>query len=103
LPHENPWSSEWYGTKRAEKMKIKLASISHEKFNPIPYNLAGCLHKGKWLDDAINHLNEINFYVDFSLRGYFKEPPATFKNKLKVKWMLVKDGLKGSYIDLIFR
>jgi len=103
LPHENPWSSEWYGTKRAEKMKIKLASISHEKFNPIPYNLAGCLHKGKWLDDAINHLNEINFYVDFSLRGYFKEPPDTFKNKLKVKWMLVKDGLKGSYIDLIFR
>lgn len=28
LPHENPWTSEWFGTKRAEKMEIKLAAIS---------------------------------------------------------------------------
>jgi hypothetical protein len=103
LPHENPWTSEWYGSKRAEKMKINMAAISDEKFNPIPYNLAGCLHKGKWLDDAIEHLNEIGYYIDFTFRGHFQEPKRTIKNRIKIKWMIVKDGLKGSYIDLLFR
>lgn len=103
LPHENPWTSEWFGTKRAEKMKIKMAAISDEKYNPIPYNLAGCLHKGKWLDDAIEHLNIINYNVDFNIRGNFQEPERTLKNRIKIKWMFVKDGLKGSYYDLWFR
>lgn len=103
LPHENPWTSEWYGTKRAEKMKIKMASISDKKFNPIPYNAAGCLHKGKWLDDAIEHLNEIGYYINFTIRGHFQEPKNTIKNRIKIKWMLVKVGLKGSYIDLLLR
>ncbi len=100
LPHENPWTSEWFGTKRAEKMKIKLASISDQKYNPIPYNLAGCLHKGKWLDDAIDHLKSIDYSVNFTIRGYYHEPERTFNNRAKIKWMLVKDGLKGSYWDL---
>lgn len=103
LPHENPWTSEWYGTKRAEKMKINIAAISDKKFNPVPYNLAGCLHKGQWLDDAIEHLNEIGYFIDFTIRGYFQEPKHTIKNRIKIKWMLVKDGLKGSYIDLLLR
>jgi hypothetical protein len=103
LPHENPWSSEWYGTLRAEKMKIKLASVSNEKFNPIPYNPAGCLHKGKWLADAKNHLNNLKYGVDFKLRGDYQEPKKTIINRIKVKWMLIKDGLMGSYFDLIFR
>lgn len=100
LPHENPWTSEWYGTQRAEKMKIKMAAISNKKHNPIPYNPTGCLHKGKWLDDAITHLKSIDYYVDFNIRGYFEEPKRSIKNRIKIKWMLVKDGLKGSYWDL---
>ncbi|MCL7763598.1 hypothetical protein MPF19_09245, partial [Polaribacter sp. Z014] len=28
LPHENPWTSEWYGAKRANKIKLKLACLS---------------------------------------------------------------------------
>jgi hypothetical protein len=103
LPHENPWSSEWFGTKRAEKMKIKLAAISDDKYNPTPYNLAGCLHKGKWLVDAIEHLNSIDYSFDFKNRGLFQEPKRTIKTRLKLRWMLVKDGLKGSYCDLWFR
>lgn len=100
LPHENPWSSEWFGTKRAEKMDINMASISDVKYNPIPYNLAGCLHKGKWLNDAIAHLNSINYSVNYTIRGFFREPKRTIKNRIKIKWMLVKDGLNGSYWDL---
>lgn len=100
LPHENPWTSEWYGTLRAEKMKIKLSSIANTELNPIPYDLAGCLHKGKWLDNAIEHLNKINYRIDFAKRGFFTEQPPTIKNRFKIKWMLVKDGLKGSYWDL---
>ena len=103
LPHENPWTSEWYGTKRAEKINIKLAAISNEIFNPIPYNAAGCLHKGMWLDDAIEHLHKVDYYVDFKKRGNFKEPKINILNKIKIKWMLIKDGLKGSYIDLLLR
>ncbi len=100
LPHENPWTSEWYGTKRAEKMKIKLACLSKETSSPIPYDLAGCLHKGKWINEAISHLRSINYDVNFNQRGFYLELPTTIKTRIKVKWMLVKAGLRGSYWDL---
>ncbi|MBW8332449.1 MAG: hypothetical protein K0M40_10550 [Prolixibacteraceae bacterium] len=100
LPHENPWTSEWFGSRRAEKMNIKLASIASNNNNPIPYNPAGCLHKGKWLHDAVDHLNTFNYNIDFEERGYFREQPRTIMYRLKTKWMIVKDGLKGSYWDL---
>ena len=103
LPHEDPWMSEWYGTLRAEKMQIRLACIADDKYNPIPYNGAGCLHKGKWLDDAIEHLNSLNYKIDFDRRGYFKELPSTLESRIKFKWRIVRNGLMGSYIDLLRR
>jgi len=103
LPHEDPWTSEWYGTLRAEKMKIRLAFISNEKYNPIPYDPAGCLHKGKWLTEAIEHLKSINCKVDFDKRGYYQEPPNTVNRRIRVKWRIVKSGLMGSYYDLFTR
>lgn len=103
LPHENPWASEWYGSLRAEAMNIKLAAISEHKYNCIPYDLAGCLHKGQWLENAIDYLNQINYKFDFDKRGYFENKQHTIKQKLKLKYMLVKAGLKGSYIDLYNR
>ena len=103
LPHENPWTSEWYGSLRAQKMSIKLSSIAHERFNPIAYNLAGCLHKGKWLTDAVEYLSNNQYQVDFKKRGYYTSSPRTFLNRLKLKWMIIKDGLKGSYWDLCKR
>jgi len=103
LPHEDPWTSEWYGTLRAEKMHIKLACISDEKYNPIPYHGAGCLHKGKWLNEAIEHLNRLNYNVDFDKRGYYLEPQNTISNRIKIKWKIIKSGLMGSYYDLFTR
>jgi hypothetical protein len=103
LPHEDPWTSEWFGTQRAEKMHIKLASISDETFNPIPYHLAGCLHKGKWLIEAIEHLNDLNYDVNFDKRGYFQELPNTVRNRIKMKLKIIEHGIKGSYLDLICR
>lgn len=103
LPHENPWTSEWYGTRRANKMKLKLACPATNNENPIPYDLAGCLHKGKWLKSAIEHLNSINYTIDFDQRGIYTDPPRNIKNRIAVKKMLIKDGLKGSYWDLIKR
>lgn len=103
LPHEDPWTSEWYGTLRAEKMQIKLAFISDEKYNPIPYDGAGCLHKGKWISEAIEHLRSINYSVDYDKRGYYQELPNTLKNKIIVKWKIVKAGFLGSYYDLVKR
>ena len=101
LPHENPWSAEWFGTKRANKMKIKLACPSTKNDNPLIYDLHGCLGQGKWLSNAIEHLQKLNYQVDFEQRGYFSEPVLTIKYRLKQKWMLVCDGLRGSYWNLI--
>lgn len=103
LPHEDPWTSEWYGTLRAEKMHIKLAFISDEKYNPIPYDPAGCLHRGKWLKEAIEHFKSINYNVNFDKRGYYQELPNTIKSRIVVKWKIVKHGLLGSYCDLLRR
>ncbi len=103
LPHENPWASEWYGTRRANKIKIKLACLSKGVKPPIPYDLAGCLHKGKWLENAIAHLKSINYYVNFRERGYFIKQPQTMRVRMKIKWMLISSGLHGSYWDFIKR
>jgi hypothetical protein len=103
LPHENPWTSEWYGTKRANKMKLKLACLSKDTQIPINYDLAGCLHKGQWLENAKEHLDSINYKVDYSKRGYYVIPKLTIKFRLKIKWMFVTHGLKGSYWDLMKR
>ncbi|MHB9141310.1 MAG: hypothetical protein ACYC25_05505, partial [Paludibacter sp.] len=74
LPHENPWSAEWYGTQRANKMKIKLACPTTNADNPLHYDLHGCLGKGKWLNNAIEHLNSLNYEVDFECRGFYVKP-----------------------------
>jgi hypothetical protein len=100
LPHENPWTAEWYGTMRAEKMKIKLACLAKDVKLPIKYRPAGCLHKGKWLTDAVEFLGEINYEVDFDKRGYYVEPQQTIKQRIMIKWMLIKHGLMGSYWNL---
>lgn len=103
LPHETPWTSEWYGTLRANRMKIKMACLSEEVQQPIPYDAAGCLHKGKWLGNAVEYLQQVNYPMDFNKRGYYKEPPYNFKNRLKTKVSFVIDGLSGSYWDLMKR
>ena len=60
LPHENPWTSEWFGSLRANKMKVQLGCLSKETEPPIPYDPAGCLHKGQWLENAVAYLDTIN-------------------------------------------
>ncbi len=98
LSHENPWMSEWYGSMRAEKMHIRLACVKKEK-EPITYDPAGCLHKGKWLENAIEFLNSIHYEFDFNKRGYYTAD-QTFKSRLKLKWMIYSVGFKGSWFDL---
>lgn len=80
LPHETPWLSEWYGTVRANKMKLKLAFTATER--PIPYLMEGALHKGKWVSPMITFLNEIGYKIDFSKRGLFVEKPITIKERI---------------------
>lgn len=98
LPHENPWMSEWYGSLRAEKMQIRLACVRAGK-EPIKYDGAGCLHQGKWLNNAIEFLNSIHYEFDFDKRGYYAEDHS-FLSRMKLKWMIYSTGLKGSWLDL---
>lgn len=81
LPHETPWLSEYYGTQRANKMKLKLAYAALDQ--PIPYLAEGALHKGKWVKPIVNFLKEINYTIDFDKRGFFKDNELTLKHRLK--------------------
>jgi hypothetical protein len=109
LPHENPWTSEWYGTMRAEKMNLRLAIVNSVPGSPIDYDESGCLSKGQWHPVAVKYLKENNFNIDFEKRGFSNfgsrndNKMELLKNKFKIKKMIVQDGLKGSYLDLLFR
>lgn len=104
LPHENPWTSEWFGTKRAEKMKLKQVLVKDTAGSPINYHPSGCLAKGKWHPVAVDYLSKNNIVVDFSKRGFTDlNEPNTLKKRFKIKKMIMKDGFKGSYWDLIWR
>ena len=106
LPHEDPWMSEWYGSKRAEVMNISVAYLSDSRLKPIVYNAAGCIHQGLWLDDAVKFLNtSYDKKVDFSIRGYYKENPIynSLSFRFKLKLNIWKTGLMGSYWDLLKR
>ena len=102
LPFENPWSSEIFGSKRAEIMGIKMASISKEDFNPIPYHPAGCIHRKKWHPEAIEFLNKIDYKIDFNIRGKYHSSDtenAVWKNKKAKIW----NGIRGSWLDIFLK
>lgn len=103
LPHESPWSSEWYGDKRAHIIPLKLYSIHKNVLQPIPYDPKGCLHRGKWLDNAVSFLKSINYPINFQSRGLYTNEYQNLSTRIKLSWMLKKDGLKGGYLDLIKR
>lgn len=82
LPLEDPWLSEWYGTKRANIMRIKMACVKNGR-NPISYLGSGALIKGKWEEESVEFLKAKNISVDFDKRGYHKDEPIPFGLKLK--------------------
>lgn len=108
LPHENPWMCEWYGSERAALMNIReeslKACLSMEAM-PIPYDVRGCLHQGKWLDNAIEWIKIQGITVDFNNRGIYVDNKGynSFSYKFKIKWIIWTTGLKGSWKDLTKR
>lgn len=105
LPHEDPWMSEWYGSSRAEKMNLHIECIKKEVSMPIPYDVRGCLHQGKWLQNAIELLNQIDYSIDTSIRGLYDEKKGyrSLWYRVRIKWVIWITGLKGSYWDLFKR
>lgn len=103
LPHENPWMSEWYGSQRAEKMKIKLVCPKTNIEWCIYYDMCGCLHQGKWMQNAVDFLNSIDYKIDFNRRGLYEGLYKTLKFRVKLKYMIWSTGFKGSYFDLYKR
>ena len=100
LPHENPWTSEWFGAKRAEKMNLKQVLVKNN-ISPICYHPSGCLAKAKWHPVAVEFLKKIHMDVNFSKRGYTElNTKNTIAKRFQIKKMIIKDGLKGSYYDL---
>lgn len=105
LPHENPWMAEWFGSARAAKMKIRLYCLGKDTERPIPYDARGCLHQGKWLDNAVEFLEKYGYKIDFAKRGYYKDNEVykSFRFRIRLKYMIISTGLKGSYLDLFKR
>ena len=97
LPHENPWTSEWYGNKRALRAELDIRCVNDKTNDVFIYNHAGCLHRGKWLQDAEDFLNEKQYSVDFERRGHYKEEYRSFKVRFLLKMTFILHGLKGSY------
>lgn len=103
LPHENPWMSEWFGSLRATKMKIKLLCPVGTSGPVIKYDPRGCLHRGKWLTEAVDFLRSIDYDFDYSRRGYYSGEYKTLRYRIEAKLTIYSTGLKGSYWDLLCR
>ena len=103
LPYENPWTAEVYGSKRANKMNLKFTCLSKHVALPIVYDLAGCLHKGQWLENAKEHLKSINYHVDYNKRGYYPDTPLSLKNRIRIKLIYISHYLQGLYWGLFSR
>ena len=43
----------------------------------------------------------MHYEIDFDKRGYYDDDYK--KDRWKVSWMIKRDGLKGSYLDLLLR
>ena len=97
LPHENPWTSEWYGNKRAIKAHLDIRGINEHSVPVFIYHPAGCLHQGKWLPDAVQFLNEQNYKMDFMKRGLYQNDYNTLRVRMRIKKNMILHGLKGSY------
>lgn len=103
LPHEDPWMSEWFGSLRAEKMRIKLACLRSCVALPIIYDPKGCLHQGKWLEEAVQYLNGIGYYFQFERRGVYSGGYSTLRYRLRAKFAIIMTGVRGSFWDLLRR
>jgi|GEM_PF-871546 len=103
LPHENPWMAEWYGSMRAERMAIRYACLARGTQSPLPYDVRGCLHQGRWLDNAVAFLQEEGYEgIDFTKRGIYDDATGynSLRCRISTKWTIWKTGLCGSWQDL---
>lgn len=104
LPWENPWTSEWFGTKRAERMNIKEILVKKDVGSPIKYHPSGCLSKAKWHPEAVSFIKKEHIDINMDKRGYIDlTTKRSLKKRLKIKKMIIESGLKGSYMDLLKR
>jgi len=85
LPHESPWLSEWYGTKRANIMNLNLACVTGKQV--MPYLATGALNKGKWVEEITIFLNQNDKIppIDYTKRGLHAESVNTLKLRIKAR------------------
>jgi hypothetical protein len=98
LPHESPWLSEWYGTLRANVMKIKLAHIVGPAV--IPYLGEGALQKGKWVPPILDFLLKFSYEIDYEKRGYFTGDNISIRARLKARVKTFRPRLLSN-LDLV--
>lgn len=100
LPHETPWLAEWYGTKRANLMGLRLAFP--KEMLPVPYLPEGALHKGQWVKPMVEFLESRGIATDFSRRGFFQHRDPTLRERLKTRLKTLYPRVRSN-LDLLRR
>ncbi len=82
-PHENPWQLEILGSRRAHKVPDSFYCVaSPDKTDaatwPMPYLVTG-ITKGKWNPAVVPLLQKHGISMDFSRRGFHRDPPALIR------------------------
>lgn len=95
LPHESPWLSEWYGTLRANTLKIKLGHI--DGLSVISYLEEGALHKGKWVPAIISFLSMFSYDIEYEKRGYFTTDNTSLRARLTARVKTTKPRILSNY------
>ena len=91
-PYENAWQFEEFGSKRAEKLNPLFLGVSREwvaygQFEIIPYIWTGII-KDRWFEPVIELFDKHEIVVDFSKRGFYKDPPKRRSLQTKIKYRL---------------
>lgn len=98
--YESPWTAEFYGTLRANVLKLPIGVVSRELM-PIPYLPEGALREGKWVQPMIDFLVSIGVSVEFEKRGRFVHEghvPLTRRVWRRALWFR---GSARSLVDVV--
>ena len=86
---ESPWHSEYFGSFRAAKLKMRFLVLADKDHKPIAYDDAGVLHGGgKWYRPALAKIDLAGIPLDFATakRSYYVGPKSFFEVVYRHLW-----------------
>jgi len=102
--HENAWSFELWGSKRASILKHNFYVVDRfmatlNSFEIIPYIFTAVIN-GRWIKEVVPLCEKNNIKIDYSKRGFFAQKILALNVRLTAKLKRMPNGVR-SYIGLI--